>query len=375
MAEPRPEDFGGTKVVRPEDFGGVKLARRKEDKRDVVEQATTRAGLEPAPELFRQFGKVGGESGQSVSKMAYDLGGRVTDVGAAVGLPPQLSALAGTVANVGAESAVGWAAGKAGSPALLERSRLLMQSALKPERAARLSGKADQAIETMLQKGINPTRGGMNRTQAIVDSLDDKVDDILKTSGATIDPNDVAIKTLKDSLSKITFHPDPTGQMKIIDDSINTFLSHPQVEGKGRITVEVANNLKKGITKALKDIQYGGGTSKLPMEIQAEKIRAANLAEANRIAEPKLVPTLKEQSELINAINVMEPTVSREGNKNLIGLGALSPSKEALAVWMMDRYPWFKSFVARTLYKGSEAIPAGATIGLLGTEQRNVKDK
>lgn len=343
-------------------------------KKDVVEQATARRGLQPAPEMFQQFGKVGGESGQSVSRMAYNLGGRVTDLGAAAGLPPQLSALAGTVANVGAESAVGGVAGKAASPALLERSRLLMQSALKPERAARLSGRADQAIETMLQKGINPTRGGMNRAQAVVDALDDKVDDILKTSGATIDPNDVAIKTLKDSLSKVTWHPDPTGQMKIIDDSINTFLLHPQVEGKARITVETANNLKKGITKALKDIQYGAGTSKLPIEIQAEKIRASNLREATAAAEPKLAPTLKEQSELINAIKVMEPTVSREGNKNLIGLGALSPSKEALAVWMLDRYPWFKSFLARALYRGHEAIPAGATIGILGSEQRNIKE-
>ena len=65
-----------------------------------------------------------------------------------------------------------------------------------------------------------------------------------------------------------------------------------------------------------------------------------------------------EQSELLNFIKVAGPQAAREGNKNIIGMGVIAPNLERTLIWMVDRYPWFKSYLAKTMYAGKERIPA-----------------
>jgi len=232
-----------------------------------------------------------------------------------------------------------------------------MRSAIKASPKDLKSGAADKAVNTMLERGINGTAGGMEATQARVTALENKVDEILSNSLGKVDPQDVAISTLKKSLGKITYGTDPKSDMAIIDKAINTFLEHPQVEGAAKITVATANKLKQGITKELGDAKYGIGLPKQSSEVMTDKMRAATLREEVAKAEPAVAPTLAEQAELLIVLKVAGPQAAREGNKNIIGLGSLSPTLQNAAIWMIDRYPWAKSMIARALYSGSERIP------------------
>jgi hypothetical protein len=49
---------------------------------------------------------------------------------------------------------------------------------------------------------------------------------------------------------------------------------------------------------------------------------------------------------------------------------------ERTLVWMLDRYPWFKSMMARGIYSGAEPIAtgAGATAGALVGHQSGKKE-
>jgi hypothetical protein len=59
-------------------------------------------------------------------------------------------------------------------------------------------------------------------------------------------------------------------------------------------------------------------------------------------------------------MKLVEKRAGIEGNKNIVGLGALSPSLESFLVWMLDRYPAGKSVLARMMHSGQETIPSAA---------------
>lgn len=311
----------------------------------------------PIPGLVSAGIEASDIGGELLQKGAYEAGGAVTDL---TGSPK-----AGFATNVGIQAIPSLLGMGAKTPSALEApARRIMQSAAMPERATRMSGEAERAIGRMLEKDINATRGGMESQQALASKLEETIQGILSKSQGTIDPENVAIKTLKESLAKIKFNMDPVADAKIIEDSLNTFLAHPQIAGLGRVSVETANRLKQGIyaeLRAAKRNIYGQGLGKQSTEIMADKDRAAQLRQAVGEAEPAVVPSLAEQAEALNVVKTLKPQVSREGNKMLIGIGTVSPTIERTIVWMLDRYPWFKSFMARGMYTAGKH-PASAAI-------------
>src|SRR3990167_4916023 len=97
-------------------------------------------------------------AGESVSpENAYKAGGAVTDFTGS----PEL----GFATNVGIQALPsilsGTAVKSATSPLLKKGGRFLMQSAVKPSAQNLASGKAAQAVETMLKEGVNVTPGGI----------------------------------------------------------------------------------------------------------------------------------------------------------------------------------------------------------------------
>ena len=106
----------------------------------------------------------------------------------------------------------------------------------------------------------------------------------------------------------------------------------------------------------MKDKGYLAGQA-ISAEDKGIKSLAGGLRKEVGIAEPTVLPSMKEQSELINVLKVAGPQVSREGNKNIVGLGWLSPSMARTMGFMLDRYPWFKSYAAQQLHVVPEALP------------------
>lgn len=309
---------------------------------------------------MRAVAAIPGKIDQAVERGAYKAGERVADFATNMGASPEVAAGAGYVANVGLQAvpaiATGSIVGKLASPAMRSGAERLMQSAVKPGLKARETGDASKAINTMLEKGINATEGGMAATQAKVTSLENNIQTILNSSPATVNKQNVAGGVQK-ALNEVRLNLDVVQNEDDIRKAAQKFIDHPALRQYGNdIPVSVLNQMKQAFYKELKERAYDPRVQ-LTAADKGQKAIASKMRTEIAAAEPAIVPTLKDQSELINVLKVAGPQVRREGNKNIVGLGWLSPSMEKTAMWMLDRYPWFKSFLARTTFQGREAIP------------------
>lgn len=314
----------------------------------------------PIPAMVNAGMEASDVGSELLQKAGYEGGGLVTDI---TGSPE-----AGVIANAGIQAIPSVLSVPARTPSLLEKpARWLMRHSMTPDRAARIGGEAERAVGTMLERDINPTRGGLEKARDLRDKLESVVDDVLSTSKAKVNPENVALQNLKMSVAKIADNEDPVKDLAIIDKAINTFLKHPKVAELGEITVKTANDLKKGIyaqIKAARANAYGPQRGQTPTKIMTDKDRASSLRQAVAEAEPKVVPTLADQAEVMNVISVLKPQVSREAHGRLASIAALSPRLENAIVFMLDRYPWFKSYLARSGYTlGKHPATTGLAAG------------
>lgn len=289
---------------------------------------------------------------------------------ARLGVPPEIAGGIGVATNMGLNAIPAFSGMLGVGPQftpkpLQDTAKTLLQSAVKPGMQARNSGQWDKAAKTMLEKQIPATQAGIEATQIKVSGLEDKIQGILESSPAKIDPYKAA-DNIKTAVKDVSFNLDQAKNLRDIEKVYDKFVSHPAIKDMGDISVATANKLKQAFYRELQDKSYVPGAN-LTAAAKSEKALAAGLREQVGSAEPAIVPSLKEQSELINVLKVAGPQVAREGNKNPVGLGWLSPSMQRTALWMLDRYPWFKSFAAQTLYNNATAIPRGLVGGAIAT--------
>lgn len=303
---------------------------------------------------------------KAINYAANEGGGKFTEFLARQGVSPETAAKFGVGANVAIRAVPAVASmqlGNSAAPSMKSAAEYVMQSAVKPERAARLSGDADKAISTMLTRGINATAGGMEATQAKVTGLEKAIQGVLDNSPAVVDKTAIA-KHIQPALDDVALNLDKAQNVKDINNVLAKFINHDVFKNSNIIPVSLANKMKQAFTSELRDKAFVPGAD-LTASALGQKALASGIRQEVGAAEPAVLPTLKEQSELINVLKVLGPRVSVEGNKNLLGLGALSPSMQRTLIWMLDRWPASKSFLAHAIQNGSERIPqlaAGSTV-------------
>lgn len=314
------------------------------------------------PSVIGMSGEVLNTANNMLSAGAYKAGGAVTDFAASSGAPAPLAAGLGTAANVGLQAIpalVGAPAGKLLTPAIKGLGERFMQSAVKPGIAARTSGDWAKARAIMFDKDINATQGAMEAMKAKVTDLEVAIQSILENSPGVVNKAKVA-KAAETAMGDVKLNLNVVDNLADIDKAVQKFINHPALQQYGNdIPVAVANRMKQAFYKELKSRAYVPGQA-LSAEDKAQKSMAAGLRSEVGAAEPAVVPNLNEQSDLLKVLKVVGPQIGREGNKNIIGLGILSPTMERTFLWMLDRYPWFKSTVARGLYSNAESIPQAA---------------
>lgn len=306
-------------------------------------------------------------------KVGYKSGEVATDIATGVGASPETAASVGVGANMVGQGAVGAGVGSLfRAPAAVEKvARGFMQSAVKPERAMRLSGKADDGITTLMERRVDGTGSGVDRLKNQIDDMEATAQGVLNSSNATVDVMNRAMQ-LQNAVNKIRRSPYAAEEFQVIKDAFNRFLSHPEVAGKSQLTVAAANELKRGFYNQVGSRAYGTGDAAKEALLNAERLANKTMGESLRqgiaAAEPRVVPTLKEQSELINALKVLEPRASVEGNKNIVSFAAFSPSLKHLIVWLADRSPWFKSKISHELYHSRNRLPQELATAAVVTE-------
>ena len=298
-------------------------------------------------------------------RFLYEAGGRVTDFLANRGLSPEVSAAGGYAMNLAGQLALAYAGSKIGQlaePSFEEAGKRVMQSALKPSRSAIDTGKADKAIQTMFDEGVNVTKGGADVLRSRVNDLQDSVKTILeKYSGAEVDKQRV-YDALSESISKAMRQATPQSDIAILNNAVMDFSQHPLLQQSSGIPIQLAQELKQGTWKKLGEASFGKGL--VPQATRdAQKAIGSGLRQGIEDVAPEVGPINAKTHELLNALNLIEKRTGMEGNKNLVGLGAISPSKEGFIGWMLDRYPAAKSLLAHYLYSHADPAMAGTAVG------------
>ncbi len=242
----------------------------------------------------------------------------------------------------------------------------LMQSAIKPTPPDLRTGKAKQAVQTMLEEGVNPTMQrtifgrGLDTLKEKVGSLNNQIADIIQNSKGNVSKASV-VSYLDDLERKAMQQVNPSADLKAIQNVRDEFISHPLAQGE-TIPVQLAQKLKSGTYKAVGAKSYGelGSTA-----TEAQKQLARGLKEEVAIAEPSVASINAQESALLNALNVSERRALQELNNNPLSLSLLASDPKAAVAFMADKSGAFKALLARILYRtGQVATPRGGLLNV-----------
>lgn len=333
---------------------------------------------------------------EALTKGAYEAGGKTTELASKVGLPPEVAAGAGFAANVGLQAVPALIGGKAATgvaPSLESGAEKLMASALKPTLKDWKTGRAATAIQTMLDEGINVTPGGVMKLKQKIGELNNEIGTAIMNSTETINKGAV-LKSLKETLEKFRNQVNPQADINAIKSAWNNFINHPllpkvipeQIIPARTIETGILNASGEPFTKTIPEkIIPASGTNEIPVQLaqvikqgtykqlagkygelgsaetEAQKALARGLKEGIAAAVPPIRSLNAEESNLINALNVVERRVLISANKNPAGLAWLTHNPASWAAFMADKSELFKSLVSRMIYSGAERVPQAIT--------------
>lgn len=291
------------------------------------------------------------QSGEAIDKLGYDIGGAVTDT--------TKSPVAGYAANVATQAVpmvLGGELAKASAPMFEGMARSVLQSAIKPSWDALQKGQAARAIDTMLNEGVSVSEGGLQKLQGAIGALNDQVKQAIANSSATVNKGEVG-KRLLDTWNEFKSQVNPQGDLEKIKQAWLAFRNHPDLLGKTEIPVQQAQAMKQGTYRALDKKAYGEVKG---ADEEAQKALARGLKEEISKAVPQVAPLNARESQLINAQDLLARRVLMSGNNNVLGLTPLGPNPLSWLLFMTDRSPRAMGALARSLYSGSQQIPANA---------------
>lgn len=352
-----------------------------------LDQPAAASGLPPgftldAPAPKRKAFSFGGDSNllaadafgalnDFIDRKAYQAGGAVTDQAAKV-LPPEAAAAAGYVTNVGLQAApalFGGEAAKLAAPLLRKAAEHVMQSALKPTASSLMSGfrgapsKADRAIGTMLDEGINVSEGGVAKLQQKVADQKGAINDAVAASTATVDKSAVASR-LQDVTKRFENQPLPDADLKTIEDAYAAFMKGPL---PSQIPVAQAQAIKEGGGTLLKK-KYG---SLGAADVEVEKALVRGFKEEIASAVPGIDKLNARESNLLNALLLADRRAGIAGNKDIGGLAFLAHNPKAAAALALDRSSVFKSVLARLINANQRTLPGAAAGGGIAAYEAN----
>lgn len=309
------------------------------------------------------------ETSKLIDKATYNVGGYVTDKlsgdplqGRPGVLSPERAAQAGFATNVLGQYlptlATGGVLTSAARPLMQDSARFLMQNAVKPPMQAGMLGKTEPGVETMLQRGIDPNMGGLQKLDDLIAPFGQEVDRLIARAtslGQTVDRNAIAA-AMRTTLPR--FEGLPQRELDAIARAEAEFLaSQPR-----QIPVADAQRLKENWSRYLRENAFGQIGSG---ETEAYKaLRAGARQELERVVPGVAAPNAA-QSELLNARNLVERRAVMGPNAALLGMAPMAHSAPGFWTAILNSSDLAKSKLARALYSGSSVVPnaVGQTIG------------
>ena len=266
------------------------------------------------------------------------------------------SPLAGVLAGLAVPggAAAYSAAARSGAPGL-------MKSALKPTLDDHKSGAAAKAAQTLLDEGVNATKGGVAKLSDRIESTNEKITKAILESKATVNKNEVAGR-LHEPMERVSKQVNPKADVAAVEKAWTEFSEHPMIPGQ-QIPVQLAHEMKQGTYRQLRE-KYGEEGS---AAVEAQKTLARGLKEEVAKAVPEVVPLNARESALLNAREIAERRSLMDANKNPLGLSPLAGGMKQAGMMLADRSALVKSLLARALNssgKATKGVGANAAIPL-----------
>jgi hypothetical protein len=198
----------------------------------------------------------------------------------------------------------------------------LYQSALKPPPA---SPDVRAMVRTGLNNAIPISEGGTRKLDSLLSDVQQKVNaTIAARPGVTIDPNSVA-QRVDQIRPTFSLQVNPTKDLKTLDAAKDDFLN---TVGAGPIPADQAQAIKVNTYKQLTG-KYGELKN---AEIEAQKALARGIKEELNTAFPELANLNEKESNLLGLQDVLERTVRKIGNHDLMGISTPLASAGAAAL-------------------------------------------
>jgi hypothetical protein len=345
--------YGATKALLPQALGGTNLAFEqsvaKEGQRFMYQPRTV-SGQEYLPKVADVIQQSGIEGLPALSQVSS-----LSRLRPVTGMPMMQTPQAIEQAKVGIS--------KIGEqfpsirPRLEQKAYEVMQSALKPTYKQSKAGKTDVAARTLLENNLNISKESVEVMRNKISELNDTISNKIQSSTGTVNKTNILsyLDELRDKKAK---QVNPTADLAAIDQVANEFMmtNRPKLGGpRQTIPVQLAQELKQGTYSALNK-KYGqmGST-----EVEAQKALARGMKEKVAGEVPDIVKFNKQESNLLDTLDVVERRAIMDLNKDYVGMGWLAENFPKTAGFMATRSPAFKTLFAKMLYKASGAKPSG----------------
>jgi len=215
--------------------------------------------------------------------------------------------------------------------------------------------KRNQLTETALAEGIMPTEGGLIKSEAVIDALNQKIDDLIAQadlSGRTVPRSAIfqELKNLRREMGGAKINA--SNDLKEIDAIAKQFDEHMKSIGKDRLTYAELQDFKKNAHKSVKYDTKRGVASMADNETKAAMARGAR-KEIEQIS-PDIKAINKREGGLIELQGEVERASGRIDNRNAIGLD--SAAKVAAS-----------GVAGMSFGSGPIGIAIGATIAAIGS--------
>lgn len=337
--------YGATKALLPQSLGGTNLpfeqSVAKEGQRFMYQPRTV-SGQEYLPKALDVIQQSGIEGVPALSEVSALSRLRPVAGMPLMQTPQMISEAQQTISNIGANIPT---PGKY----LQGKAKELMQSALKPTLKQQKTGQADVAVQTLLENNMTVTKDSVNAMKNKINTLNEQIATKLEPSTGTVSKIDV-VKYLDELRAKKAKQANPAADLAAIDKVSQEFMQYnkPLIETPTQaIPVQLAQELKQGTYSGLQG-KYGqlGST-----EIEAQKALARGLKEKIAGEVENIGALNKQESKLLDTLNVTERRIMMDLNKDPVSLGWLANNPAATAGFMATRSPKFKSILANMLYR------------------------
>ena len=235
---------------------------------------------------------------------------------------------------------------------LSEKARTLMQSALKPTLQQSQSGKAETAINTLLERELPVTQGTVEQLSGNINTLNEDIANKIAGSTGTVKKSEV-LKRLSDLGKERSVQVAPEEDINAINDIQRQFLQYNKgAYNPDVIPVQLAQEMKQGTYSALAN-KYG---KEMGAKEESQKALARGLKEEIAGQMPEVANLNKQESQLLDTLDVTERRMFMTLNKDPFGWSMLATHPIKTAAMLMDRSPAFKSLAAIQVNKLAKAL-------------------